>query len=438
MIFDKIFGKKAVEVETKEIEAVEEKGLTAAPVMSRGVEVITQNPWSEKKSLTQEEMLAQYKSWSFICARLNSESVASQKLRLYATTSRGQKRIKNFACKEVDKKNYNRLLKSMGKTKPVELIEEIYEHPVLDLLYNVNDFSNYFDNIQMTQLYMDLAGNAYWFIVTDSKGMPTEIHQMRPDYTKVVPGKDKLINGYLYGHTSPSALTTEEVIRFYVPNPTNAYYGKSCIEAGASEVSRNNLYNTYENSQLANNGRPDFVVKYEGTLTAEDQKRLTMEWNRLYASPKNAGKVKIMDANFAIEKLSFNPKDMEYLQGRLFTKKDISSMFGVPYGMLDTSDELKAGLDNVLSYYQRFALRPRLRRIEETLNEQLIPMYDKSGDLFFSFDDPVDDREELKGKLNCEYVKNKIISINEARADINLDPIEGGDMIAGSNVNSVV
>lgn len=404
------------------------KAKTAYQIIKREPNIVKQSNWTEKKDLTQEEMLSQYKSWAFVCSRLNSESVASSKLRLYAVTSQGQKPIKNYRTKEVNNKQFNKIIKSIPQTKPVETIEEIYDHPVLDLLYSVNDHSNYFDNTQLTQLYLDLAGNAYWYIIKDDDGMPSAIYQMRPDLTEIVPAKNRLIHGYLYGNRDKVALSEDEVIRFYVPNPTNPYYGKSCIEAGQAEVSRNNLYNVYENSQLKNNARPEFIIKYkDGVLTKEEQKRLYLEWNRIYANPNNAGKVKIMDSNFDVETLSFSPKEMQYLQGRLFTKKDIASLFGVPYGLMDTSDQLKAGLDQLIYHYQRYGLLPRLKRIEETLNQQLIPFYDNSGDLFFMFDNPVDDDRKTDSEINTKYVSYGLMSVNEARGEIGYDPVEGGD-----------
>ncbi len=420
--------KKKVEEKVIEQNIVEEKAITPLAVNKHNIETITQETWNDKKEMTQEDMLTQYKSWSFICARLNGESVASQKLRLYARTAPNQKRIKNFTAKEVDRKTFKSIIKSIPNTKPVDIIEEIYDHPVLDLIYNVNPYSNYFDNMQLLQTYMDLCGNAYLFVVMDRDGMPSELYQMRPDMTKVVPGKSNLINGYIYGNKDKSALKYDEVIRFNVPNPSNPFYGKSCIEAAYAEVSRNNLYNRYENSILQNNGRPDFIVDYEtGQLTAEDRKRLTLEWNRLYSGVQNAGKVAIMDSNFKIVPLSFKPEEMQYLEGRSMTKRDLSSVFGVPYALLDTSEQMKAGLDQLVYHYQRYGILPRLRRIEEALNEQLIPFYDNTGDLFFKFDNPVDDDRKQDAEINTKYVQAGILSVNEAREAIGYDSVEGGD-----------
>jgi len=429
--------KKKVEEKVIEQNIVEEKAITPIAVTKHNIETITQETWSDKKEMTQEDMLSQYKSWSFICARLNGESVATQKLRLYARTAPNQKRIKNFTAKEVDKKMFKSIVKSIPNTKPVEIIEEIYDHPVLDLIYNVNPNSNYFDNMQLTQTYMDLCGNAYLYIVFDKSGMPAELYQMRPDITKVVPSKDSIISGYIYGNKDKSALKTDEVIRFSVPNPSNPFYGKSCIEAAFAEVSRNNLYNRYENSQLINNGRPDFIIKYAGQLTQEDQKRLTLEWNRLYKGTQSAGKVSVMDNNFDVEPLSFKPQEMQFLEGRHQTKKDIASMFGIPFALLDSENQLKAGITDIQISYQRYGIAPRLRRIEDTLNEALIKrFYDDSGDLFFKFDDCISEDRKQDAEINTKYVQAGIISINEAREYLDLDPVEGGDDIKVGNSNS--
>lgn len=417
---------------TRNIE-IEEKALTPLAVSRHNTETVTQDKWFDKKEMTQEQMISQYKSWAFICARLNGESVATQKLRLYARTSPNQKRIKNFTTKEVDNRTFSKIIKAIPNTKPVDVIEEVYDHPVLDLIYKVNSNSNYFDNMQLTQTYMDLTGNAYWYIVFDRDGMPAELYQMRPDFTSVVSGKTELIKGYIYGNTNKSALKTDEVVRFYVPNPSNPYYGKSCIEAASAEVSRNNLYNVYENSALMNNGRPDFIVKYEGNLTAEDQKRMTIEWNRLYQGTQNAGKIKVMDNNFNVTPLSFKPEEMQYLEGRHVTKKDLASMFGIPFSLLDSENQLKAGIQDIQVSYQRYGILPRLKRIEDTLNEQLINRYyDDSGDLFFMFDDCVSIDKKENSDIFTKYVNAGVLSVNEVRAELGYDSVEGGDDLKAS------
>lgn len=411
--------------QVNQVETVE-KGLTPQPILTQENINVTQPRWSDKDMKT-SDMIAQYKSWSFVCARLNAESVASANIRLYAITKPNQAKIKNFDTKSVTGRRADNIIKSLRITTPVAQIDEVYDHPALNLLYKVHNFSNYFDHMQMTQTYLDLTGNAYWYIVKDRMGIPVGLYQMRPDITHIVPAKQQLIKGYMYGDKEQVALKTQDVIRFYVPNPSSFYYGKSCIEAGSAEVSRQNLYNQYENSNLQNNARPDFIVRYEGQLTKEDQKTLDYEWNRLYKGTKNAHKIHVMDSNWSIDKLSFSPKEMEFLQGRIYTKKDIASMFGVPYSLLDTSDQLKAGIDDALSYYQRFAIKPRLRRIEETLNEQLIPMFDDSRELYFAFDEVVDEDAVIRKDKNVAYVNSGIISVNEARELEGYDPVPDMD-----------
>ena len=47
--------------------------------------VFSGSKWESKK-VSKEQMLEQYKSWVYIAARLNGESVAQQNIKLYAVT----------------------------------------------------------------------------------------------------------------------------------------------------------------------------------------------------------------------------------------------------------------------------------------------------------------------------------------------------------------
>jgi len=71
-------------------------------------------------------------------------------------------------------------------------------------------------------------------------------------------------------------------------------------------------------------------------------------------------------------------------------------------------------------------VRPRLVRLEEKLNERLLPMYDDT--LFVAFDSNVpQDRDlrlrEVKGRLGSQ-----LTVINEERAEESLPPVPWGDV----------
>jgi hypothetical protein len=55
-------------------------------------------------------------------------------------------------------------LRSAPKFSGVERIEEVTSHPLLDLLRQVNPVHNAFDLWELTTLYQEVIGIAYWLL----------------------------------------------------------------------------------------------------------------------------------------------------------------------------------------------------------------------------------------------------------------------------------
>ena len=57
-----------------------------------------------------------------------------------------------------------------------QAIEEVVEHPLLSLLRQVNTTHNAFELWELTQLYMEVHGSAYWLLQDDEAvGIPAAI-----------------------------------------------------------------------------------------------------------------------------------------------------------------------------------------------------------------------------------------------------------------------
>jgi hypothetical protein len=74
------------------------------------------------------------------------------------------------------------------------------------------------------------------------------------------------------------------------------------------------------------------------------------------------------------------------------------------------------------------AITPRLRRRDQKLNEQLIPLYDPTGRLFLASEDPVAINFENSIKEEELYLKYGVVSINEVRASNGLEPVPWGQV----------
>jgi len=406
-----------------------------------GIKMFSRHGYAPDVSM--DALVKKYMGWVYTCTHINATAVASTPLRLYATRATGQSRSKATAIPvKKDKLHYlqnKESLQNMARIKTAEEIEEVVEHPLLTLLQQVNEYDNGFETLELTSTLLDLTGNSYWFLEFGTFGIPKSIWFLRSQWVAIVPDKKKFIKGYIYGISADRkiALDANEVIHFKYPNPKNPWYGAGPVEAASYAIERQNQMDRYEASTLKNMGRPDLGIIYKGgQLDPERRKELEIEWNNSFRGPDKGGKIKVLDQDFGIEKFGWSPKEMEFLQGRPWTMKEIASAMNVPIGFLDTSEISKApraGMEGTDLFLSKYSTRPRCTRIEQKLNEKLTPLYDER--LFLAFDNPVPEDRRFNLLDESQQIKNFTMTINEVRASRNLASVTWGDVpLAPQNI----
>jgi hypothetical protein len=108
------------------------------------------------------------------------------------------------------------------------------------------------------------------------------------------------------------------------------------------------------------------------------------------------------------------------------TKEDIANAFHIPLSFLSTETNL-ANLTAAEHQHMSKAIRPRLWRRDQKLNEQLLPLYDPTGRLFVASEDPVPVNSDTEWHSKELRLKYGVITINEARADDGYDPVPWGE-----------
>ena len=127
---------------------------------------------------------------------------------------------------------------------------------------------------------------------------------------------------------------------------------------------------------------------------------------------------------------SITPRDAQMLSGRLFTRSEVASLYGVP-AILVEAEEKGEGKDReeARSQFYSDCLPPLLGPIAEDLNRQILEEEYGLDAYFYEF--PLD--VKLKGAVEERYKSlvsaagGPILTRNEARARENLPDVEGGD-----------
>jgi hypothetical protein len=118
--------------------------------------------------------------------------------------------------------------------------------------------------------------------------------------------------------------------------------------------------------------------------------------------------------------------DLAALADMKATKEDIANAFHVPLPFLSGDTNL-ANMQAADRLHKTIAIRPRLRRRDEKLNEKLIPLYDPTGRLFLMSDDPTPATPDYQLRLQESDLRHGVRTINELRAERGLPPVAWGD-----------
>ena len=372
-------------------------------------------------------LLDSYRSWCYVCAGKNAARVASQPLKLYATTSRGQSALR---CPHRDLKGSE--LDAIRKTLKPSLkqadVAEVSDHPMLDLLNYVNEMIGYYELFETTEIDMELTGNAYWWVVPGPLGLPAEILVLPPQLVRIKLNAQNFVGSYVLGHIpNDKVIPADEVIHFRFPNPDGSAYGFGPAQAAWGSILDYRAMQQHERALNKNMGVPSLFIKYSGVVEKAELSRIESDWNRKLRGNDKSGTVMVGDNKYEIEQVGLSPRDMSFEKGRKWARVEIADCFGVPMDLLDTENSNRATATQANYVYEQFTIKPRLRRIADKLNERLVPLYDDR--LFFEYDENVPRDEAQFLSETIQLTDSRIITRNEARERMGLPPMDGGDEI---------
>jgi len=377
-----------------------------------------------------KQAVEEYKSWVYVCGSRNSTGVASVPLRLYST-KQGTKTKLNFPTRKVlyPQRAYMESSKILQPylAKAVEVVE-ITEHPFLDLMKNVNSFWNQFDMMELVTMFLEQTGDAYWYIPRNKLGMPVEIWVLPSQNMTIVPSKETFISHYEYrarGQGTPTMFSPEEIVHFRYPSLTSLYYGWSPFYAAIDSVNINNYMAQYSNATFKNMARPDMVFETKDEIDGPTAQRMLRSWKEKYQGAANVGKGAFLPPGYTAKPFSMSPKELEYLKGRAWTRGEICAIYGQTEALIATEGVNRSNMDAAIYFWMKETIRPRLMRIEQKINEQLMPMYDER--LFVAFDDCVPQNRELRLTEIKTHFDTGYSTTNEERRIDGKDEIDGGD-----------
>lgn len=171
-------------------------------------------------------------------------------------------------------------------------------------------------------------------------------------------------------------------------------------------------------------------------LTEKQRRAIEDAWRKGHG--KNGTGMAVIEGGLEYQSVSSNAKDAQLLECRLFNLQDIARFFNInPVLLGDLSHSSYSTIEASLLEFVTHTLYPYITLIENELRRKLIKPSEKN--LYIDLDAGFILKSDKSSQATylSTLKQSGIITTNEAREQLGLNPIEGGDtlMVAYSDVN---
>lgn len=300
---------------------------------------------------------------------------------------------------------------------------EIVSHPVEKCFYT--GLQTKF--VLMKQLVVDMLinGSGILYIHRDAKGMPTALtYCAKEEWSRTYdPLNGKIL--YQIPKCSNTTIEAKDVIDLY-KNSINGVEGKGLLFYALRTLS---IYNAAENAakNYYDSGcKIDGILKSSRRLSQKQQSAIQAAWQTAHNGYSNAS-IPVLDIDLDYVPISGNANEAQLLETRKYSIQEVARYFNLnPMLLGDLSHTAYNSLEQAQLEFVQHTLMPYIELIQDEFNRKL-----------FGYDSPFEiDLDEMHAVIadkssTANYLKTLtgagILSINEARHTLGMQPIENGD-----------
>lgn len=244
-----------------------------------------------------------------------------------------------------------------------------------------------------------------------------------PDVLKVHTGAGQFID-----------IPRTEFVQFRMYSPGNPGGYQSPIAALRQTLSEQIEADRFRTQIYKSSGRFNaYITRPKDVHTWDDdtkRKWLTAFREGWSQDGSNSGKMPLLEDGMEIKSYQFNAREAQYAETKQLSREDVAAAFHVNPSLIwhTTTQTYASAKDNARALYAD-CLGPTLQMLQQRINSFLLPMVGADPRTYVEFDLT----EKLKGSFEerASIIQASVggpwLTRNEARADNNLPPIEGGD-----------
>jgi PBSX family phage portal protein len=312
----------------------------------------------------------------------------------------------------------------------------------LESLNNDDSFTN-----TLMKFYTDVqaTGNGYLEIGRTTKGeigyvghIPAttmRVRRLRDGYIQII--GNKVVYFRNFGGTNTNPVTNDprpnEIIHYKEYSPLNTFYGVPDIMSAIGSLQGDQLASQYNIDYFTNKGVPRYIVTLKGAKLSEDAEDKMFRFLQTSLKGSNHRTLYIplpgdSDTNkveFKMEAVENGTQEASFNDYRIRNRDDILVAHQVPLSKIGGGDSsaIAAALAQDRTFKEQVA-RPAQRNLEKAINKIV---KEKTDLLEFKLNELTLTDEISQSQILERYVKNQVMTKNEARNELGLPQHPDGD-----------
>lgn len=308
----------------------------------------------------------------------------------------------------------------------------INEHPLQSLLDNPNPAIGGSKWRELLVSNLLITGSAFALRVgaSDLSRPPRELYILNSLAVDV--SADSSGNVEKYNYRSSNSLVTyppEAVMRMEFFNPMSELKGLSPISAASAGIKIGDMARAWNYALLRQGARPAGALKVKTALSEQEHSRIKSELEQKFQGYNNAGRPMVLEGDADWINIGYSPAEMEYQSDIRLSTLDICRVFNIPPEMIgDSQNKTYSNYQEARKAFYHETVLPLMDWISDSMTHWIGGLY---GDVKVYYDH--NDIEALQEDRTAVFdrllraVGQGMMTINEARREIGLEPVRGGD-----------
>ena len=318
----------------------------------------------------------------------------------------------------------------VGDKLALQSIQKNVRRSRVDLLLNLepNPFQDI--NTFKRNLVIDLLMDGNIFVYFDG----AHLYQLPAKNVEIETSERSYINAFIYD--GKLSYSPEEIIHIKENSFESMYRGVPRLKPAWERMQLLGSMKNFQKNFFKNGAVPGLVLKSPNTLSEKIKERMLAAWRSRYNPNAGGHRPLILDGGLEVENLNaVNFRELDFQQSIEENEKTILEAIGVPPILLNSGNNANIRPNHRLYYLE--TVLPIVRKMNFAFER------------YFGYDlqEDISNIPALRPELQDEaayystLVNGGIMSPNEARQALRLEPVEGHDdlrvpaNIAGSAVN---